>query len=120
MVKLPSFLGAALHGLRGPVGVGQLVERIRVAELHQRDGVYNQWHVGDIGHRNAADFRLRAARHKDQRLRAQAGNLRENARVIQPDAALIPVQRLQARHEERREQAVALRCVQAQVKRPRP
>ena len=86
----------ALHRLRHPVGVGELLERVEMRVLDERNRIELELGAGDVGQLDVLDQHLRAGRHEQRDLGAHARDLGHEAAVAETDAALVVVERCRA------------------------
>ena len=103
------------HGLRAPVGVGILLERVKMSEFNDRDGVEFDRGVTDVGDADVAQDDVFARRHKDGDVGANSDHFGNNTLIAETNAAFVFVVRVERRHKEGREDLVAARLFDAQV-----
>ncbi len=78
-----------LHGLRDPVGIGELLERVGMGVFQNGDRVDFQRLAANIGHVNITHFNAIASRDKDRDFGAQTVHLADDSRVAKADAAFV-------------------------------
>ena len=80
--------------------------------LDERDGVYLDRRIGNVGDANIAHFTVIARGNEDGDVCAQAEVLREDASITQSHVAFETVERFQGRDEEWGKHAIAVGSMQ--------
>ena len=110
----------ALHGLRHPVGVGELLERIKVRILNDGDGVKLQGPGRQVGNPDVADLTplavVASQGHKDGDIGTDAMELGYDPGVTQSHATFIAVVGIERRHKIGRKDSVAISLLESEVK----
>ena len=95
------------HGLRDPIGIGELFERVGMGVFQHRDGIHFERLVADVGDLDIAHFNRCIRWNEDRHFGANAMEFAEDARVAKTYTAFVFVICIERRNEEGRKNFVA-------------
>ncbi len=103
------------HGLRNPVGVGELFERIWMGVFDDGNGIDGDFPPCFVGDGDVLDGNLVGGGDEKGNGRFHPIKLRHNLGIPQPHATFIRFVLIQCRHDKRRKDFVAVFRVQPQI-----